>query len=135
MKHLFMKYRDIVLYGIFGVLTTLVNIITYHVSYNTLGISNVGSTIIAWIFAVTFAFLTNKTLVFESRSWNRNTVVAEICKFYGCRISTGVIEVGMMYLFVDMMGMNGTLMKTITNVIVIILNYIFSKLFIFKKAA
>lgn len=135
MKQLLMKYRDIIMYGFFGVLTTLVNIITYHISYNTFGISNVGSTIVAWIVAVSFAFLTNKTLVFESRSWNRETVLAEIWKFYGCRIGTGIIEVGMMYLFVDMMRMNGTVMKTITNMIVIVLNYVFSKIFIFKKSA
>ncbi|MBE7005485.1 MAG: GtrA family protein [Ruminococcaceae bacterium] len=127
------KYKSVILYGIFGVITTLINVATYHVCFRSLGISNVISTIIAWVVAVTFAFLTNKSFVFNSRSWEKKAVIHEGLMFFGCRIGTGVIEVGMMYAFVDLLGLNGTVMKMITNVIVIVLNYVFSKLYVFKR--
>ncbi|MGN0493036.1 MAG: GtrA family protein [Acutalibacteraceae bacterium] len=133
MIKLFKKHKSLISYAFFGMLTTLVNIAVYHLSYTVLDIANVPSTVIAWIFAVAFAFITNKLFVFESKSLQPKTVLKEAVDFTICRIGTGVIEVIMMYLFVDILGINGTLMKLITNIIVIVLNYIASKLFIFKS--
>lgn len=133
MSELLRKLKPIVNYGFFGVLTTLVNVAVYFVFYEKMGISNLISTIIAWILSVLFAFVTNKLFVFNSKSWQRNLVIAEAIKFLGCRGGTGIIEVGMMVLFVDMLHFSGTIMKLITNFIVIVLNYVLSKLVIFRK--
>ena len=128
-----LKHKDIVLYGIFGVLTTLINIVAYIVCFNVFSISNVPSTIIAWIIAVIFAFITNKLWVFDSKNFDRRTLAHEIPTFFGARIATGVLDVLIMYLTVDVMNWNSTIWKLISNVIVIVLNYVASKLIIFKK--
>lgn len=126
------KYQSIIKYLIFGVLTTVVNIISYYICYEIVGISNIVSTIISWLIAVLFAFITNKLFVFDSKKWDKNSV-KEIINFFSFRVATGVVEVLMMYVFVDLLSFNGTVMKLITNIIVIILNYIASKIFVFKK--
>lgn len=128
----FFKYIDIIKYLFFGVLTTVVNVVTYYLLYEILNYSNIFSTCISWVVAVLFAFLTNKLFVFNSKYWNRNAI-NEVIKFFSCRIGTGVIELGIMYLFVDVLNFNGTIMKIITNIIVIVLNYVASKVYIFKK--
>lgn len=126
------KYQAIIKYLIFGVLTTVVNIVSYYLCYEVAGISNIVSTVISWLIAVLFAFVTNKLFVFDSKKWDRNAV-KEIINFFSFRIITGIVEVLMMYVFVDVFAFNGTVMKLITNIIVIILNYIASKIFVFKK--
>lgn len=125
------KHKGIVLYLIFGALTTLVNILTYYLCYQVLSLSNVLSTIIAWVVAVAFAFVTNKLFVFESSARKKKAVI-EAVNFTACRVGTGVIEIAMMYLLVDILAFNGTIMKLITNVVVIILNYVASKLLVFR---
>ena len=133
MSELLQKSKPIILYGIFGILTTLVNVAVYYLFYERVGLSNLTSTVVAWFFAVLFAFVTNKMFVFDSKSWKYQMVVSEVLKFFGCRLGTGCIEVGMMVLFVDMLHSSGTIMKLITNFIVIVLNYVLSKLVIFRK--
>ena len=133
MKNLYLKYKDIIMYLIFGVLTTIINIISYFVTYEILKIPNIPSTIIAWIVSVTFAFITNKLFVFESKKWDKRAI-KELISFTSCRIGTGVLELILMYILVDLMNFNGTVIKIITNIIVIVLNYVFSKLIIFKKS-
>lgn len=127
------KYQSFIAYGVFGIFTTLVNIITYSLCYNGAGISNTVSNIFAWIFAVTFAYLTNKVWVFESKSWKKEVLKKEIVAFISCRLATGVMDLLIMYICVDIMNWHAMLMKIISNVLVIILNYIFSKLVIFRK--
>lgn len=129
-KNLLTKYKGIILYLVFGVLTTVINVICYHVCYENLGITNVVSTIIAWVVAVSFAFVTNKVFVFESKRKNK-AAIGEAVSFFLCRIGTGVIEVGMMWFFVDMLSFNGTIMKLITNFIIIVINYLASSFFVF----
>ena len=133
MSELLQKSKPVILYGIFGILTTLVNVAVYYLFYERVGLSNLTSTVVAWFFAVLFAFVTNKMFVFDSKSWKYQMVVSEVLKFFGCRLGTGCIEVGMMVLFVDMLHFSGTSMKLITNFIVIVLNYVLSKLVIFRK--
>ena len=127
------KYKSFIAYGIFGVLTTVVNIVIYSFSYNTLGLSNTLSNVIAWIIAVAFAYLTNKVWVFGSTSWKWEVLKKEVVAFISCRLATGILDIVIMYICVDVMQWNALLMKTSSNVLVIILNYIFSKLIIFKK--
>ena len=127
------KHKSFIAYGAFGVLTTIVNIVTYNICYNNLGISNTFSNIAAWILAVTFAYLTNKVWVFDSKSWKWEVLRREVPAFISCRLATGILDIVIMFICVDIMGLHALLMKVISNVLVIILNYVFSKLVIFKK--
>ena len=125
------KYRELLLYGIFGVLTTLINIVVYSLCYERLGISNVASNVVAWILSVLFAFITNKIWVFDSKSMEVSVLLKEAVSFFGCRLATGLLDLAIMYVTVDVMTWNSMLMKCISNVIVIVVNYIASKLVIF----
>lgn len=133
MKNLIEKYRSFIMYAIFGVLTTVVNIAVYYLSYNLIGMSNVSSTMIAWIIAVAFAFITNKMWVFDSGSFGWKILAHEIPTFFGSRLVTGFLDVAIMYLAVDIMAWNSMIWKIISNLIVIILNYVASRFIIFKK--
>ena len=126
------QYKMPILYIVFGGLTTLVNIVVYFICYDISKLSNVVSTVIAWILSVIFAFITNKLYVFESKS---GSLLYEISTFFTCRLGTGILDVGIMYFTVDILKWNALLMKIISNVIVIVLNYILSKVIIFKKKA
>lgn len=130
---LYEKYKSLINYIIFGVVTTISNIITYHVSHNKLGIGNVTSTIIAWVVAVIVAYTTNKIWVFESKSLKSVVLIKEISCFFACRFLTGLLDVCIMWIVPNLFTINTTLLKTISNVIVICLNYVASKLFIFKN--
>lgn len=127
------KYKSLIFYGVFGIMTTIVNLVVYNLCYYRLGIGNTISNVFAWIFAVTFAYLTNKSLVFESKSWAWDVLKREIPAFVSCRVATGIMDIVIMFICVDIMGWHAMLMKIISNVLVIILNYIFSKLVIFKN--
>lgn len=133
LKALFVKYYDILVYLVFGVLTTVVNYIVYLPCYNLLGLSSSVSNVIAWAFAVAFAYLTNKPFVFRSHDWSARTVIPELTRFIGTRLGSGVLETVMLLLFVDVLHMNGNLWKLLTSVLVVVLNYIGSKLLVFRK--
>ena len=132
-KELLKKYRGIIMYGIFGLCSTLVNIVSYYLLYNIAGIPNVVSAVLAWLIGVGFAFITNKLWVFNSKSWDRKTVIHETLTFFSARLLTGLLDVLIMYVAVDVCHFNSTLWKCISNVIVIVLNYVASKLIIFRK--
>ena len=127
------KYWDIFSYLFFGGLTTVVNYIVYLPCYNWLGISAAVSNVIAWVVAVAFAYVTNKPFVFKSHDWSLKTVGPELTKFVGCRIGSGLLETALIFLTVDWLGWNGNVMKLILAVVVVLLNYIGSKLIVFKK--
>ena len=132
-KELVIKYKGLILYGIFGVLTTIINIATYAVCYRVIGIANVPSDIIAWVVGVAFAFITNKLYVFGSKSMDMKTLFPELVKFVAARLATGVLDVIIMFIGVDVMHGPDVILKVASNVIVIILNYVLSKLVVFKK--
>lgn len=127
------KHWDIVSYLFFGVLTTAVNYVVYLPCYNVLGLSAAVSNAIAWVVAVAFAYLTNKPWVFKSHDWSMKTVLPELAKFVVCRIGSGALETGILLVCVDWLGWDGNVMKLITSVLVVILNYVGSKLLVFKK--
>jgi putative flippase GtrA len=133
MKDLFHKYYDIISYLFFGALTTAVNYLVYLPCLNLLHLSGAVSNGIAWTVAVIFAYLTNKPFVFRSHDWSLKTVIPELGKFLSCRIGSGAIETLIILLTVDCLHWDGNVMKLITNVLVIILNYIGSKLLVFTK--
>lgn len=127
------KHWDVVSYLFFGVLTTAVNYVVYLPCYNLLGLSAALSNAIAWVAAVTFAYLTNKPFVFRSHDWSMKAVLPELAKFVACRIGSGALETGILLVCVDWLGWDGNVMKLITSVLVVVVNYIGSKLIVFKK--
>ena len=127
------KYESVLLYLIFGVLTTFVNIVVYYILFNHVLLSNILSNGIAWVAAVIFAFITNKIWVFKSKSLEIEQVIKELIAFFSARLSTGLLDMAIMYVGVDLLKVNSIYSKIISGVVVVILNYIFSKLFIFRK--
>lgn len=132
-RMLIRKHYDILAYLFFGVLTTAVNYVVYLPCYNLLHISAAVSNVIAWIAAVAFAYLTNKPFVFKSHDWSAKTVLPELTKFVGSRIVSGALETAIIFLTVDLMHWNGNVMKLVTSVLVVILNYVASKLIVFRE--
>lgn len=123
--------REILLYVFFGAITTLINTVAYWMLYYVADVSNTISNIISWILAVVFAYITNKIWVFEKG--NKSTL-KEATEFFASRISTGVLDIIIMYVAVELLYLEGGIIKIISNVIVIILNYLLSKLFVFRKS-
>ena len=127
------KYRDVLSYLFFGAITTAVSYLVYLPCYNMLHLSAAVSNAISWVVAVAFAYLTNKPFVFQSHDWSMKTVLPELTAFVGCRVGSGLLETGIMFVTVDLMHGNGNWMKLVTSVLVVILNYIGSKLLVFRK--
>ena len=125
--------RETITYGIAGVSTTIVNFIAYHLFCNILGIPNLIANAIAWVIAVAFAYVVNARWVFQDKQEDAAAESKKVVKFFGARIVTfGVEELGM-FILVDLLKGHNLIMKAIVAVLVIILNYIFSKLFVFTK--
>lgn len=132
---LFNKYKEVIMYLIFGVLTTVVSLVTYYVL--TLTILNPNSAlqlqlanIISWIASVAFAYVTNRKFVFESKSEN---IVKELSSFVGGRILTLLMDMAIMFIFVTLLHFNDKIFKIVSQVVVIVANYVISKLFVFKE--
>lgn len=124
--------RETIIYGIVGGFTTIINFVSYEGLYR-LGLSNMTANWMAWIIAVTFAYIVNKWIVFHSRSISAKVEFTKMGKFYGARfLSLGVEQIGM-WVLVENLGFHRWLIKGTLSIIVIVLNYVFSKLYIFKK--
>ena len=134
------KHKEIVMYLLFGVLTTVVSLVSYALFVELLPLGITAASALSWVVAVSFAFVTNKLYVFESRSREVKTVLREALSFVAARIVSGVVEIFLPELLFSvgldfsLFGVKGMLAKIIVNVIVIIMNYIFSKLLVFRKA-
>lgn len=127
------EHKEGMRYLVFGALSTIVNIISFTLAYDLFKLSTTTSNIIAWIVAVIFAYLTNKFFVFFTKAENIKDLIREISSFFGARVFTLVVETIFLNIFIDNLGFNSIIMKIISNILVIILNFIFSKLFIFKN--
>lgn len=134
-KSLYKKYEEILNYLVVGGLTTVVSLATYFICVHTfleasnsieLQIAN----IISWVFAVAFAYITNRIFVFKSKS---KDYLKEIISFLSSRILTLLMDMGIMFLYVTILNGNDTIGKLISQVVITIANYVFSKLFVFKK--
>ena len=132
-KNLVKKHWDILSYLFFGGLTTVVNYLVYLPCFNLLSLSAAASNAIAWVAAVAFAYVTNKPFVFRSHDWSAKTVIPELTKFVPCRIGSGLLETAILFVCVDLLSWNGNVWKLITSVLVVILNYVASKLLVFRK--
>ncbi|MGL5152624.1 MAG: GtrA family protein [Clostridium sp.] len=133
MIDLLKKYKEIISYGVFGVLTTLINIIVYYVSTKLLGIDYLISNVVAWILSVLFAFITNKLFVFESKEHSFKIILREGSAFVSARLFSLIFDMGIMYIGVELLLMNDVVIKVLANIIVIVLNYFLSKYWIFRK--
>lgn len=134
MINIYKKNKEIINYLIFGVLTTVVSFVAYFIFAKVFKIDEVISNVISWFFSVLFAFVTNKLYVFESKETGKKTLLKEIISFYLARLFTGVVcDLGVFALMVKTFKINDVLSKLVTQVIVIILNYVLSKLIVFKQ--
>lgn len=121
------RYKAVILYLFFGGCTTLVNILLYALCYEWLSWGNVPSTCLAWVGSVMFAFVTNKLWVFGSRGLSPCAVLRECSAFLLCRVATGVLDVGIMYMAVDLLCLAPLPWKVVSNVVVVIANWLVSK--------
>lgn len=133
---LYKKYQEIINYLVVGVLTTIVSLVTYYICVLTIfnpedALELQLANIISWICAVLFAYITNKIFVFKSK--NRN-IIKEISSFVGARVLTLILDMLIMFIMVTTLGINDKVSKLVVQVVVTILNYVFSKIFVFKKA-
>lgn len=133
MQQLWNRYKEMILYLICGGCSTLVNIVAYYICAYPLALRTVPSTCYAWVAAVLFAYVSNKLWVFESRLSGFHEVAREMISFFSCRILTGLVDLAIMYIFVDVLYVNDVMVKIGSNAIVVVLNYLASKFFIFKK--
>ena len=132
MKKLINKYNELIMYGIFGVLTTLINLLTFYV-LDKLGVNIYLNNSIAWIISVLFAFITNKLYVFNSKDTSYKIIAKEGIAFFLARIFSYFVDMFTIFMIFQVMGINKMIAKIISNVIVIIINYLLSKIIIFKK--
>ena len=146
-KTLITKYKELIVYFVFGLCTTVVNLITFKIFNLILGDEKyLVSNVFAWFFSVVFAYTTNKIFVFKSKDWGMKTLFKEVISFFSSRVFTFVIEESGLYFLVDIMNLKDVqldvfvvtvsgemISKLIVGVLVVIINYIFSKMFIFKK--
>ncbi|MFC4800159.1 GtrA family protein [Neobacillus sp. GCM10023253] len=126
--------KEMVSYIIFGILTTLVNIICYGILAKIFNIDYKVATTIAWIISVIFAFITNKIFVFNSKNLSAKVLVKELFSFLFFRLLSYGIDLGMMIVLVEWFSINDIIAKILANIVVIIMNFFASKLFIFKPA-
>lgn len=125
--------REIITYGISGVLTTAINLISYYLCWNIFGIHNLIANIIAWVLAVTFAYFMNAIWVFNDKRQGAKEETVKMFKFYVARIFSLIVEEAGLFLFVEILHFSNMLVKCGLAVIVIVLNYVLSKLFIFNN--
>ena len=140
-------HKEVLMYLFFGGLTTLVSIVTFAIGTKMFGSHEstifglsfdsglAAANVFSWICAVTFAYVTNRTWVFEDKAHGTGGVVKECAAFFAGRVFTLLVETLLLELFVSLLSMNSLLAKIIVSVVTVILNYVVSKLFVFRKAA
>ena len=131
---LYERFRELFWYGVFGVLTTIINMAAFWLFSDMLSVHYMVANVIAWVIAVAFAYVTNKLWVFESKSWARSVWIPECIGFVSARLATGLLDMGLMYLMISIIGVPKMWAKLVSNVVVIIGNYVLSKLVEFRKA-
>lgn len=124
---------ELVAYLFAGVATTVVNYVVYFMATRWMGLSVMPGTWVAWVLAVLFGYVVNKAFVFKTHCESTAALVREAFSFFTMRLVSLGAETVIMFVTVEMIGLNDLVMKLLTNFIVIVLNYVFSKLFIFKK--
>lgn len=131
-KELFAKYREIIMYLIFGALTTLVSFGVYY-ALLWCGVHYIVSQVVSWVAAVAFAFVVNKLFVFENKDNSPSALFRQIWQFVSVRIASGLIETALLWLLVDVITVSEGIAKIPVAVLTVIINYVASKLLIFRK--
>jgi putative flippase GtrA len=131
-KSLYHKYKEMILFVVFGVFTTLVNVVAYFISSRLCHFNVMTSTILAWSLAVMFAYVTNRKYVFKSENTSIKSVTMEFGAFISSRLLTGLLDLALMYIFVKVLGQNDVMIKIISNIIIVISNYLLSRLMVFR---
>ena len=132
-KKLIETYKEIISYLFFGVCTTVVNFVIYFACTNLLDMNYLLANALSWAGAVAFAYVTNRIFVFKSKNRGIRAIFKEITAFVGCRVLSGAMDMAIMFIGVDLLGISDSITKFMTQVVVVVLNYIFSKLIIFRK--
>ena len=135
LKALCIKYKEVLLYLIFGGLTTVVSLASFWLCTYPLHINVLISNVISWICAVTFAYFTNAKWVFEAKPETRKDAFRQFVSFYAGRLATLGVEELILLVFVTLLHGNEMIVKLIAQVVVVVLNYVVSKLFVFQKNA
>ena len=133
-RKLYKKYEELVMYIIVGVCTMIVSLASYYILANPLGIYYQTANIISWVLAVAFAYVTNKKFVFKSRYSGLSGTAKEMASFVSSRIASLLAEVISMYFFVQICQIDDNIVKLMNQVLVTVLNYIFSKFWVFRKS-
>lgn len=129
----YLRYRDIISYLFWGVMTTAVNYAAYFGCTRLCGIGYFWSNIIAWVAGVAFGFVVNKVFVFRSLDWSPRTAFRECWQFVTARVLSGGLETGSLALFVDCFHCNDAIVKIVAGIVVVIMNYVLSRFVIFRK--
>lgn len=132
---MYKKHEEGINYLIFGFLAFVLNYILYFIFADTIAMHYMAATVLSWVLTVVFAYWTNRTFVFKSGNKERASVVREFVSFIGARVATEVLEIALMYVLVDLCSMNDKISKLICQVLVILANYVLSKIWIFKDAS
>lgn len=136
-KNYYKKYEEIVKYLFFGVLTTVVNYVVYYaivfIMHTSDGMVGFLANLFANIFAILFAYVTNRKFVFDSKATGRKEIFKEMTSFFSCRIFSMIVDSLIYYIGCTTMGFSDLIVKTISQVVIIILNYVLSKLIVFRK--
>ncbi|MCM1024051.1 MAG: GtrA family protein [Prevotella sp.] len=131
-RNFYGRHESALLYVIVGGMTTVVSVAAQYVPAY-MGLPTEANTTISWIFAVTFAFFANKVWVFKDKSNSGKDWISQAAAFYGARAATYFMELGFMSLTVRVLNRNEYVMKLIAQVFILVINYLFSKLVIFRK--
>ncbi len=127
------RYRTFIVYNIYGFTATILETVLYWLLFSILGLHNIPATLIATFITITYAFFTNKIMVYRSRDWRVGTLLKEMGEFYGFRAITAIFNVGFMYMTVDVLAWYPVAMKAIAALIVGLMNYILGKKVVFKN--
>ena len=131
-KELLVKYREIITYLIFGVLTTLVSFGVYY-ALLWCGVHYIVAQVVSWVAAVAFAFVVNKLFVFKDKDYSSSALLRQIWQFVSVRIASGLIETALLWLLVDILLIGEGIAKIPVAVLTVIINYVASKLLVFRK--
>ncbi|GEP18809.1 GtrA family protein [Pediococcus argentinicus] len=132
--NLFNKYKSVISYLFWGVITTLVNIVSYIIFDRVFHVNYQVSTVIAWFLSVLTAYVTNKLWVFNSKTETTSELLSEMTKFFTMRVATLLIEMFIMWIGVSLLKWDSILVKIIDNVVVVVSNYFFSKILVFRSS-
>ena len=128
-----MKNREVVLYLLFGFLTTVLNVIVFAGCVRLLNFGILVSNVFAWIISVLFAYLTNRRFVFDSRASSAIDIIKECLVFFAGRIGTGIFDIIAVYIVVEILLFNDIITKIVVNFLVVVFNYLISKFLVFKR--